>query len=161
MFYTCIQREWKLFLWNNYYRLPETHQRTILVYDPALPLLDTYSGEMKTSVHVKTCRESFTVLFWMTKNRKTVNGYTNCCTSKLWHALPAIKEEATTQKLGWNHRGIMPHAASQRCSKSLQRGHTATPPHTRHSPRDRGWALEGGPDYKKGGTRSTSGEGIS
>ena len=178
---------WKLFLWNKYYRLPETHQQTILVYDPALPLPDTYSGEIKTYVRVKTCRESITVLFWMTKNRKTVNGYTNCCTSKLWHALSAIKEEATTQKLRWSHRGTMPqvkgavshskethrhtatpphkgdtppHHHTKRTHRhtATQRGHTATPPHTRHLPRGRGWAMEGGPDYKKGGTRSTFGE---
>ena len=132
---------WKLFLWNKYYRLPETHQQTILVYDPALPLPDTYSGEIKTYVRVKTCRESITVLFWMTKNRKTVNGYTNCCTSKLWHALSAIKEEATTQKLRWSHRGTMPqvkgavsHSKETHRHTATQRGHTTTPPHKEDTP---------------------------
>lgn len=91
-----------------------------------------------------------------------MNGYTNCCTSKLWNALSAIKEEGTIRTPGWNHKGIMPYDKSQKAQQSLRRGHTATTTldalqetKLRRLPRVR---REGGPDHKKDGTGSASGE---
>lgn len=155
---------WELFLWNRYYRLPETNRGTVPVYGPAPPLPDIHSGKMNTYAHVNTGRETVPVLFWMTKNRDTGEWIHNCHTSKLWTALSAIEEEGAIQKPGWNHKGIMPHGTSQKAHWVTQKGtHCDNATHMTLSKRQsrtgyRGLGMEGGPDYKKDGTRSTFGE---
>lgn len=50
-------------------------KNTDLSYDSAIPFTSTYSREMKTYIHIKTCTRMFITLFLTAKNEDDPNAH--------------------------------------------------------------------------------------
>lgn len=71
--------------WHSYFgKVGQFLKKLYLLYDPTVPLKSIYPSEMKTHIHIKTCKQILIAAqFIITKNRKTTympstNKWINC-----------------------------------------------------------------------------------